>query len=131
MVSAFTSASSLNGCDAVLVLVTGRHVDVIDELKNPQPVAFVQQANIGKAAQVNNSAACDHTPAMRAEKSENAPSELLEERPCKPLDARTPSSPGQADSAMAIMGKTALGRATAKQQAAMPTKAACVRCGGN
>jgi hypothetical protein len=81
MDNASTSASSLNGCDAVLVLATGRHVGVIDELKNPQPVAFVQQANIAKAAQENNTAACDHTPAMRAEKSENAPSELLEEKP--------------------------------------------------
>jgi hypothetical protein len=59
-----TSASSLNGCDVVLALVTGRHVDVIGELKNPQPVAF-RQANIGKTVQVNNGAACDQTPAAR------------------------------------------------------------------
>jgi hypothetical protein len=32
-------------------------VEAIGELKNPQPVAFIRQANIGKAVQMNNGAA--------------------------------------------------------------------------
>jgi hypothetical protein len=52
-------------------------VDAIGELKNPQPGAFVKKANIGKAVQVNNGTASDHTSATRAEKAENAPNELL------------------------------------------------------
>jgi hypothetical protein len=53
-------------------------VDAIGELKNPQPVAFGRQANIGKAVQVNNSTACDQTPTARAGEMEKTPKELLE-----------------------------------------------------
>jgi hypothetical protein len=78
-------------------------VEAISE--NPQPFSFVRQANIGKPVQVNISTACDLTTATRAEKSENAPNELLEEKPYEPLDTATPSPTGQADPAMATVGK--------------------------
>jgi hypothetical protein len=43
-------------------------VEAIGELKNPQPFSFVQQANIGKAVQVNNSTAINPSNSHAREK---------------------------------------------------------------
>lgn len=80
-------------------------VEALSELKNPQPVAFVQQANIGQAVQINNGEFHEQPTRSRAEKSKNAPNELLEEKPYEPLDTRAPSPTGRADPAMATVGK--------------------------
>jgi len=45
------------------------NVEALANIKNPRPVAYVQQANIGQAVQVNNGT---------AEKTRNEPNELLE-----------------------------------------------------
>jgi hypothetical protein len=81
-------------------------VEALGELKNLQPVAFIKQANIGKAVQVNNGTACGQTSAMRARKSKNEHNELLEGTPHQPLDTRAPSSTGRADPVMVTAGKT-------------------------
>jgi hypothetical protein len=80
-------------------------VEALSELKNPQPVAFVRQANIGKAVQVNNGEFHEQPVPSRTEKSETEHNELLEVKPHEPLDTRAPGPPGRADPAMATVGK--------------------------
>lgn len=84
-------------------------VEALSELKNPQPVAFVRQANIGKAVQVNNgvdtSKLHEQPTHSRAGNSQNAPNELLEAKPYEPLDTRTPNPTGYADPAIETVGK--------------------------
>jgi hypothetical protein len=60
-------------------------IQAIADLKNPRPVAYVQQANIGSAVQVNNNAGL--TAGVK-----NPPNELLEKQRNEWLDRRTPST---------------------------------------
>ena len=53
-------------------------IETLADLKNPRPVAYVQQANIGNAVQVNNG--------IRS--TEKTPNELLEQQCNEWMDAR-------------------------------------------
>lgn len=79
------------------------------EMKNPRPVAFVQQANISTGPQqVNNgpkSGSVSNTrTGARAEKSDLAPSKLLEAGNGERLDFGAKGSAGGTDSEMATVG---------------------------
>jgi hypothetical protein len=73
-------------------------------LKNPTPVAFVRQANIGQAVQVNNapSAAGNES---RAREIESTQSKLLEGQHGKRLDTGTAGTASGADPQLATLGK--------------------------
>jgi hypothetical protein len=72
-------------------------IEAIADLKNPRSVAFVQQANIGSAVQVNNCAEL-------ANKIQNAPNKLLEEQYEKWLDAGAMQAAISGDQNMEAMG---------------------------
>lgn len=81
-------------------------LQTLGELKNPQPVAFVKQANISNGPQqVNNGDTFAPNTRAHAEKNQNQPNELLEEKPNEQLDTRTPSASGRTDSAIATVGE--------------------------
>ena len=72
-------------------------------MKNPQPVAFVRQANISHGPQqVNNGAASVHGPA-EINQLENSQNKLLELQNEPRLDFRTAGAPSGAYSAVATM----------------------------
>jgi hypothetical protein len=79
------------------------------ELKNPRPVAFVQQANISNGPQqVNNghpAATAKEVPApARAEQSDTLPNRLLEANDGERMDTRAQGAAGRADQELAPMG---------------------------
>ena len=74
-------------------------LQTLGELKTPKQIAFVRQANIGNQVQVNNGSV-----PTRPQKSQNAPTELLEVTHGELLDTRTASTTGGTDSAMAPVG---------------------------
>jgi hypothetical protein len=77
-------------------------IETLYEMKNPKPVAFVQQANIATGPQqVNN--APNGVPA-RAEKVENLQNKLLEQSNGNQLDGITQSGTIGSDPAMATVG---------------------------
>lgn len=81
-------------------------LQTLGDVKNPQPVAFVKQANISNGPQqINNG----DTLVSRAptfadpEKNQNQQNELLEEKSHEQLDARTPGTASGINQAMAAM----------------------------
>jgi len=77
-------------------------LEALVAIKNPQPVAFVKQANIAHGPQqVNNSRSTD---ASRAEKSGNQPSKILEHQDGEQLDFRAACEAGTADSSLETVG---------------------------
>ena len=87
-------------------------VETLAAIKNP-PVVFARQANInnGGQQQVNNGTAPPLATAhAHAEKSQSAPTELLEATNVQRLDTRAASAAGGTDQGLAPMG--ALNRAT-------------------
>lgn len=78
--------------------------EALGRLKNPQPVAFVRQANIAGGHQVVNNGAslsCSH----HAQEIQIAPNELLEGMHGEWLDAGAPGKASCADPAMATLGE--------------------------
>lgn len=73
-------------------------------VKNPAPVAFVRQANIGQAVQVNNAATAAGE-ASRAEESENTQTKLLEAQHGERLDREPTSTTGRANPNVAAVEK--------------------------
>lgn len=69
-------------------------------IKNPAPVAFVRQANIGQAVQVNNAAG----DGSRAREIESVQSKLLEAQHGERVDTGTASTPSAADSNLEAVG---------------------------
>jgi hypothetical protein len=69
-------------------------VQKLADLKNPRPVAYVQQANIGNAVQVNNQV-------RPVEKQRN---ELLEQQRNEWLDAGTARAAASSNSALEAVG---------------------------
>ena len=81
-------------------------LETLAEIKNPRPVAFVQQANIANGLQqVNNGTVAveDARARARARDTANAANELLETDHGKRLDAGAAGIPGVADPAMAAV----------------------------
>lgn len=77
-------------------------LEALAAIKNPQPVAFVRQANIAHGPQqVNNAGAVD---ASRAEKSGNQPNKVLEHQHGERLDFGTAGAAGGADSPLETVG---------------------------
>ena len=77
-------------------------LETLAVIKNPQPVAFVRQANIAHGPQqVNNSGAAD---ASRAGKSENQPNKVLEYQHGERLDFGSAGAAGGADSSLETVG---------------------------
>ena len=77
-------------------------IQALAEIKNPQPVNIVKQANIANGPQqINNGAAQADS---RAEKIQNQPNELLEvQHGSETLDSRATSETIRKDSAMATL----------------------------
>jgi hypothetical protein len=79
-------------------------VQTLFEMKNPRPVAFVQQANISNGPQqVNNGLSNASSPA-RAEENAHQPNKLLEAIDGKWLDAGAQGSAGRANQDLAPVG---------------------------
>ena len=73
-------------------------LETLAAIKNPQPVAFVRQANIAHGPQqVNNTEAA--TPS-RAEESKNQPNKVLENQHGKRMDLETSGETSRADSSL-------------------------------
>ncbi|RJG09291.1 hypothetical protein D3879_22720 [Pseudomonas cavernicola] len=87
------SLKAQNQCRATL--------QTLGELKTPKQIAFVRQANIGNQVQVNNNGS---KPA-RTRKTKKAQNEVLEAEYGERLDTRATGTAGNADSAMATLGK--------------------------
>lgn len=78
-------------------------LETLAVIKNPAPVAFVRQANIGHAVQVNNAAA-PGSEGSRAREIESEQSKLLEAQHGERLDTGTAGTASGADPAMATVG---------------------------
>lgn len=77
-------------------------LETLAAIKNPQPVAFVRQANIAHGPQqVNNAGEAD---ASRAGKRENQPNKVLEHQHGERLDFGTAGAAGGADSPLETVG---------------------------
>lgn len=77
-------------------------LETLATIKNPQPVAFVRQANIAHGPQqVNNRGAAA---ASRAEEPENQPNKVLEHQHAERLDFGTAGAAVGSDPAMATVG---------------------------
>jgi|NGEPerStandDraft_6_1074524.scaffolds.fasta_scaffold31451_2 hypothetical protein len=77
-------------------------LETLSEMKNPKPIAFVQQANIANGPQQVNNAA-NEVPS-RAEKAENLQNKLLEQSGGKRLDSVTPGGTVSSDPTLATVG---------------------------
>lgn len=75
-------------------------LETLATIKNPAPVAFVRQANIGQAVQVNNGTA----PPSRAGELENPQSKLLETQDGERLDTGATGAASAPDSHLATVG---------------------------
>ena len=77
-------------------------LETLAAIKNPQPVAFVKQANIAHGPQqvINGTAQGD----TRAEKFETEQNEVLEHQNVERLDSRAPGAASGTDSAMETVG---------------------------
>lgn len=78
-------------------------VETLAEIKNPRPVAFVQQANIASGLQqVNNGGLIPAAPPAR--ESETSRNELLEQQRNEWLDAGTAQAAGSSNSSVEALG---------------------------
>ena len=84
-------------------------LQVLADIKNPRPVAFVKQANInnGGQQQVNNGMAADAVPCPApARENETEQTKLLEGKAngCTNLDSGTAATPSRSDKTLEAMG---------------------------
>jgi len=84
-------------------------LQTLAEIKNPPNLAFVKQANIGQAVQVNNAVAPPGE-GTRVREIESQQSRLLEAQHGERLDIRAEGAAGKADQQVAAVGK--INRAT-------------------
>jgi hypothetical protein len=81
-------------------------LETLAQIKNPQPVAFVGQANIAHGPQqVNNGMMPAGEPRAGAGKTEKPQNELLEEKPHERLDTGTTGAAVGADTHLAAVGE--------------------------
>ena len=77
-------------------------IETLAEMKNPKPVAFVQQANIANGPQqVNNGPPAE---ASRARETENQPNKLLEQQRNEWLDAGTAGATASGNQKVEALG---------------------------
>lgn len=79
-------------------------IEALANMKNPRPVAYVQQANIGQAVQVNNAPQQAADGVARARESEKQPNKLLEQQRNEWMDGRTAQAAGSGNSSMETVG---------------------------
>lgn len=79
-------------------------IETLAEIKNPKPVAFVQQANIANGPQQVNNVRRALTEASRTENPGNPPNELLEQTHGERLDPGTASPTVGCNSALEAVG---------------------------
>jgi hypothetical protein len=82
-----------------------RTLEVLGELKNPQPVTFVKQANVAHGPQqVNNGIAAPAAAPTPPREVTTPPNQLLEQIDGQRLDTRAPGTAGAANPAMEAVG---------------------------
>jgi len=83
-----------------------RTLEVLGELKNPQPVTFVRQANVAHGPQqvVNNGVTTAASAPSPAHGTTTPPTQLLEQIDGQRLDTRAPGTAGAAHPAMEAVG---------------------------
>jgi hypothetical protein len=79
-------------------------LETLAALKNPKPVAFVQQANIAHGPQQVNNDATRPTQAPRARETEKQPNKLLETRNDERLDTGAQGATGFSNPALETVG---------------------------
>ena len=79
-------------------------LETLAAIKNPQPMAFVQQANIAHGPQQVNNGAVQPGEPSRAREAENPQNKLLEAQNGERLDFGAPGAAGGADSQMETLG---------------------------
>jgi hypothetical protein len=79
-------------------------LETLAAVKNPKPVAFVQQANIAHGPQQVNNEAAQPSQTSRARETETQPNKLLEAQNDDRLDTEAQGSTGLADSALETVG---------------------------
>jgi hypothetical protein len=79
-------------------------LETLAAIKNPKPVAFVQQANIAHGPQQVNNEAAQPAEASRARETEKQPNRLLEKQNDERLDTGTQGATGFPDSALETVG---------------------------
>lgn len=80
-------------------------LEALAAIKNPQPVAFVRQANIAHGPQQVQNFESGPRASARAEKSANAPNRLLEQHHGKRLDRLATDAASGANPTMAALGE--------------------------
>jgi hypothetical protein len=82
-----------------------RTLEVLGELKNPQPVTFVRQANVAHGPQqVNNGIAAPAAVPTPPREAMIPPNQLLEQVDGQRLDTRAPGTAGAANPALETVG---------------------------
>jgi hypothetical protein len=79
-------------------------LETLAAIKNPQPVAFVKQANIAHGPQQVNNEVAQPSRASHARKGEKQPNKLLETPNEKPLDTGAQGATGFANPALETVG---------------------------
>jgi hypothetical protein len=79
-------------------------LETLAAIKNPQPVAFVQQANIAHGPQQVNNEAAQPSRASHAREREKQPNKLLETPNEKPLDTGAQGATGYSNPALETVG---------------------------
>jgi hypothetical protein len=97
-------------------------LETLAVIKNPQPVAFVHQANIAHGPQQVNNAAASLGEPSRARETENQQNKLLEAKNGERLDLKTAAATGEVNSSLEAVGpldgpKTPTGKARVSRNA--------------
>lgn len=79
-------------------------IETLAEIKNPKPVAFVQQANIANGPQQVNNGPRPLEKAPRARESENQPNKLLEEQRNEWMDGETARTAANGNTSVDALG---------------------------
>jgi hypothetical protein len=79
-------------------------IETLAEIKNPKPVAFVQQANIANGPQQVNNGTLEPVEGSRAEKPENQQSKLLEQSDGQRMDFGTKGAAIGVDTPLETVG---------------------------
>jgi hypothetical protein len=79
-------------------------LETLAVIKNPQPVAFVRQANIAHGPQQVNNGPFQPEEPSRARKTGIKPNKLLEEQNGERLELKTAGTPSEIDSSLEAVG---------------------------
>jgi hypothetical protein len=108
--SALNAGQYLGACETYMRLALKAQsqcratLETLAEIKNPKPLAFVQQANITNGPQQINNNSAPRTEALRARDFENEPNELLEPQGNERLDGGQAQASNNGDSRVEALG---------------------------